>query len=123
MAGGDATALLARLHAVAGPVVLLIDDAETFEDTDGAIMGLLSAARPGLHAVAAGNADALRKLYSGWTQAVRRSKTGVLLRPNIDYDGELLGVTLPRRAPVRMVPGRGYLVANGDTEVVQLASG
>jgi S-DNA-T family DNA segregation ATPase FtsK/SpoIIIE len=120
-AGGAATAMLAQLRSVDEPVVLLIDDAEGFDDADGAIAGLLSAGRPDLHVVAAGRSDSLRTLYGHWTQVVRRSKTGVLLRPNIDLDGDLLGVTLPRRSPVRLGAGRGYLVHNGEWDIVQMA--
>jgi DNA segregation ATPase FtsK/SpoIIIE, S-DNA-T family len=110
---------MAQLRSVDGPVVLLIDDAEGFDDADGAVAGLLAAGRPDLHVIAAGRSDSLRSLYGHWTQTVRRSKTGVLLRPNID--GDLLGVTLPRRSPVRLGVGRGYLVHNGEWDIVQMA--
>jgi S-DNA-T family DNA segregation ATPase FtsK/SpoIIIE len=121
-AGGQASALFATLRAVPGPVVLFVDDAEGFEDVDEAIGGLLSAGRPDLHVIAAGRSDALRSLYRHWTQTIRRSKNGLLLRPNIDMDGELAGVTLPRRSPVPFVVGRGYLAQNGEMEIVQLAT-
>ncbi|WP_229076628.1 FtsK/SpoIIIE domain-containing protein [Actinoplanes sp. DH11] len=120
-AGGEAAALLADLRGVDGPAVLLIDDAEQLDDADGAIAGLLGAARPDLHVVVAGRSDAVRTLYGHWTQTVRRSKAGLLLRPNIDLDGDLLGVTLPRRSPVRLGVGRGYLVHNGEWDIVQVA--
>jgi S-DNA-T family DNA segregation ATPase FtsK/SpoIIIE len=120
---GEAAALLARLRTVGGPVALLIDDAETLDDADGAIDLLLKAEIPGLHAFVAGGNDTLRSLYGHWTKTVRRSRTGILLRPNVDLDGDLLGTTLPRRAPVALsVPGRGYLVAGGETRVVQVAA-
>jgi S-DNA-T family DNA segregation ATPase FtsK/SpoIIIE len=119
-AGGDATAMLAQLRTLTGPVVVLIDDAEDFEDADGAIAGLLSAAGPDVHVIAAGRSDALRTRYGHWTKTVAQSKTGVLLRPNVDYDGDLLGAALPRRAPVRMVDGRGYGVQNGEVGIVQV---
>ena len=114
-------ATLAQLRTADGPAVLFIDDAEAFDDTDGAIAGLLSAGRPDLHVIAAGRSDSLRSLYGHWTVTVRRSKTGLLLRPNIDLDGDLLGVTLPRRSPVRLSVGRGYLIHNGDWDIVQVA--
>ena len=51
-----------------------------------------------------------------------RAKSGVLLRPNVDMDGDLLGTVLPRRPPVSMaVPGRGYIVVNGEARIVQVA--
>ena len=120
-AGGEASALMAQLRLAKGPVVLLIDDAETFADADSAIEGLLAAARPDLHVIAAGRADTLRSSYGHWSQTVRRSKNGILLRPDIDLDGDLVGVNLPRRAPVAMLVGRGYLVQNGDVALVQVA--
>jgi S-DNA-T family DNA segregation ATPase FtsK/SpoIIIE len=118
----ELAAKLARLRTESGPAVLFIDDAETFDDTDGAIAGLLSAGRTDLHVIAAGRSDSLRSLYGHWTATVRRSKTGVLLRPNIDLDGDLLGVTLPRRSPVRLGAGRGYLIHNGDWDIIQTAA-
>jgi S-DNA-T family DNA segregation ATPase FtsK/SpoIIIE len=45
----------------------------------------------------------------------------VLLVPDHDLDGDLLGVTLPRQDRMAPVPGRGYLVANGSVEGIQLA--
>jgi S-DNA-T family DNA segregation ATPase FtsK/SpoIIIE len=120
-AGGGASALMSQLRLAKGPVVLLIDDAETFDDGDSAIEGLLTAAKPDLHIIAAGRADTLRSSYGHWSQTVRRSKNGILLRPNIDLDGDLVGVNLPRRSPVAMIVGRGYLAQNGEVELVQVA--
>jgi len=119
--GGEASALMAQLRLVKGPVVFFIDDAETFDDADSAIEGLLGAAKPDLHVIAAGRADTLRSSYGHWSQTVRRSKNGILLRPNIDLDGDLVGVNLPRRAPVAMIVGRGYLAQNGEVQLVQVA--
>jgi S-DNA-T family DNA segregation ATPase FtsK/SpoIIIE len=121
-AGGEASALMSQLRLHKGPVVLLIDDAETFDDADSAIEGLLGAGKPDLHIIAAGRADTLRSSYGHWSQTVRRSKNGILLRPNIDLDGDLVGVNLPRRAPVAMIVGRGYLAQNGEVELVQVAT-
>ena len=46
----------------------------------------------------------------------------MLLRPDPDLDGDLLGARLPRRTPVAMgVPGRGYVVNSGDITLAQLA--
>jgi S-DNA-T family DNA segregation ATPase FtsK/SpoIIIE len=120
-APAEAGAMLAQLRVHHGPIVLLIDDAEGIDDADGAIAGLLGAGRTDLHVVAAARADSLRTLYGHWTKEIQRSKVGVLLRPNIDYDGELVGANLPRRAPVQMLTGRGYLAHNGELDIVQVA--
>jgi S-DNA-T family DNA segregation ATPase FtsK/SpoIIIE len=118
--GADEVAAMlasARLHR--GPLVLLVDDAEKFDDNDQAIAGILSARASDLLVVAAGRSDDLRGLYSHWTKTLRKARCGVLLQPNIDYDGELLGVSLPRRAPVAVTPSRGYLVSGGTVEFLQ----
>ncbi|WIE71762.1 FtsK/SpoIIIE domain-containing protein [Curtobacterium sp. MCJR17_020] len=118
----EVPALLAGLRLERGPVLLLIDDAERFDDGDQAIATLLTTERPGLCVVAAGRSADLRSLYSHWTRAVRKSRCGVLLQPDVDYDGELLGVTLPRRAPVALTVGRGYAASGGTVRLVQTAS-
>lgn len=119
---GEAKALVAQARTATGPVVVLIDDAGGFDDLDGAIEGLVSAAQPNVHVLAAAKADTFRSLYGHWTKTLRASRVGVLLRPNIDLDGDLLGIGLPRRAPVPMVVGRGYLVQNGEHDIVQVST-
>jgi len=114
-------ALLATATADAHPHILLIDDADALDDADGAIAALLRRGRPDLHVIAAGRPDALRPLYGHWTQTVRGSKLGVLLRPNLDLDGELLGAPLPRRVPVVMRDGRGFLVDSSGLDILQAA--
>jgi hypothetical protein len=43
------------------------------------------------------------------------------LRPDRDVDGDLLATPLPRRGPVRLDAGRGYLVRDGQCQLVQAA--
>ena len=112
---------LAGLLDPGRPTMLLIDDAEAVDDPTHVLAGLLGAQRGNLFVVAAGRSDSLRGSFSHWSRSLRRSKLGVLLRPNLDLDGELLGVNLPRRVPVAMPVGRGFLVNSGDVEIVQLA--
>jgi S-DNA-T family DNA segregation ATPase FtsK/SpoIIIE len=111
--------LLAALATDPRRHLLLVDDADVVDDPDGALAALVAARRPGLRVVAAGRADALRTAYGHWTESLRRSRQGVLLRPRTDADGDLFGVALPRHGPARFGPGRGYLVADGDVELVQ----
>ncbi|WP_236609580.1 FtsK/SpoIIIE domain-containing protein [Leifsonia xyli] len=115
-------ALVASLRLEAGPVVLLIDDAERVEDTDQSIASLISGQRPGLCIVAAGRSGELRSLYSHWTKEVRKARCGVLLQPDLGYDGDLLGASLPSRAPVAVTPGRGYACSGGVVVLVQSVS-
>lgn len=115
-------ALLATARVHRGPLVILFDDTEKFEDADQSIQGLIGARTSDLLLVCAGRSDELRTMYSHWTKQVRKSRAGVVLQPNIDYDGELFGGTLPRRAPVELTVGRGYLAAGGGYELVQTMS-
>jgi hypothetical protein len=104
------------------PALLVVDDAELVHDDDGALASLLAERRPNLHVVATGRADALRAEYGHWTNAVRRSRTGLLLGAVHELDADLLGVVLRRRrdsAP--MPPGRGHLVAAGRVQELQVA--
>jgi S-DNA-T family DNA segregation ATPase FtsK/SpoIIIE len=120
----DLDALATDLPARLDPdrqTLLLIDDAEVIEDSMNVLDGLFGGHRANLFAVAAGRAESLRGMFSHWSRSLRRAKLGVLLRPNTDLDGDLLGVNLPRRPPVAMTVGRGFLVNSGDVEIVQLA--
>jgi hypothetical protein len=86
---------------------------------DGILAALLD--RRSTTVVAAGRADALRAEYGHWTRVVRRSRTGLLLRPDREVDGELLGAVLPRHQLEPERTGRGYLVHGGSAELVQVA--
>jgi S-DNA-T family DNA segregation ATPase FtsK/SpoIIIE len=108
-------------EAAAGPLVLLVDDAETVDDPTDTISGLLSSGREDVHVVAAVRNSAARKLYAHWTQAVRASRRGVLLMPDWSDDGDLLGVGLPRIDLFGRGPGRGYLAMDDTLTAVQLA--
>jgi S-DNA-T family DNA segregation ATPase FtsK/SpoIIIE len=119
---GDAHRAAAEVLASDRPAILLVDDAELVDDPSGALAGLVEGHDPRVAVIAAGRADVLRSAYTHWTRAIRRSKAGLLLQPNVDLDGELVGVTLPRRAPVALGAGRGWLVSGADLDVVQVAT-
>lgn len=118
----EVPALLASLRLERNPVFLLIDDAERFDDVDQSIAGVVASGQAGLCVIAAGRSSDLRGLYSHWTKTVRKSRLGVLLQPDVDYDGELLGATLPRKAPVAITAGRGYIGVGGRTALIQSIS-
>lgn len=116
----DAVApVIAAIRLERGPVLLLVDDAERFADTDKTLGSLVEGSPPNLHIVASGRSDELRSLYNHWTKTMRKSRCGILLQPNVDFDGELLGAQLPRRAPVRISTGRGYACSGGTVELIQ----
>ncbi|MDQ6804956.1 MAG: hypothetical protein M3065_08290 [Actinomycetota bacterium] len=107
-------------RGVAGNRFLLIDDAELVPDEGRALTTLFADSVAGLHAIVAGRADGVRSL-GHWSAGVRRSRTGLLLQPDVQTDGALLGVTLPRRPPPPVRPGCGYLVQGSGFELVQVA--
>jgi S-DNA-T family DNA segregation ATPase FtsK/SpoIIIE len=115
----DLSALVAAALVHRGNLVLLIDDAEQFADPDQVIAALLAAEAPGLRIAAAGRSEELRNLYSHWTKTVRKSRAGILLQPNPDFDGDLLGARIPRTAPVALTPGRGYACSAGTAALIQ----
>jgi S-DNA-T family DNA segregation ATPase FtsK/SpoIIIE len=119
---GSAEALDAAVEAAEeSPTFVLVDDAEGLDDMTGTLERLAGDGLPALHIVAAGRAEVVRGLYNHWTKIVRRSRLGVLLRPNLDLDGDLLGTTLPRRVGVPLVPGRGFVVVDGAPRLAHLA--
>ncbi len=109
----------ARVHQ--GRLLLLIDDAEGVDDTNEVISGLIGAKLPNLHIAAAGRADDLKSMFGHWTKVIRKSRCGLLLVPSVDFDGDLLGANIPRRAPVAMTTGRGYAVVSGSADLTQTA--
>ena len=101
---------------------MLVDDAEAIDDVGGVLDRLSTSDRPDLLFVAAGRNDGIRAGYSHWTRPLRRSKLGVLLRPDIDLDGDILGVTAA--APGAGGDGRRAAAtwpAGGEAELVQVA--
>ncbi|MER7790447.1 FtsK/SpoIIIE domain-containing protein [Streptomyces sp. NPDC097640] len=104
------------------PALLLADDADTVDDERGFLEQWLSFPATGHHLIAAGRADALRRAYGHWTQRARDNRCGVLLCPDHDLDGDLLGTELPRHDRMAPLPGRGYLVVDGVAAGVQVAN-
>jgi DNA segregation ATPase FtsK/SpoIIIE, S-DNA-T family len=120
VSAAEVEALIAALRSGERRRLVLIDDADVVEDPTRKLGDLLSAPIPGLHAIVAGRADTFRAL-GHWTGGVRRSRTGLLLAPDLQMDGALLGTTLPRRPPPPPRPGCGYRVDPGGLELVQVA--
>jgi DNA segregation ATPase FtsK/SpoIIIE, S-DNA-T family len=113
---------LVERAGAAGPVALLVDDADATDDPGGVLAELLGERRDDLWVIAAGRADVLRSQYGHWTAEVRRSRQGLALRPSCDVDGDLWHTPLPRTARGPFPPGRGFLVADGRCELLQAAS-
>ncbi len=102
------------------PPVVLIDDADAFEDFSGLFSALTTHEDPGLHVIAVARNEGEVRNGMHWLASVRRSRSGVVLMPET-LDGDLLGVALPRRHALTMRPGRGYLAADGSYTAIQVA--
>ncbi len=106
------------------PAVVVIDDGEELAETDSAsILADLVAAgreRP-VRLVVAVEARAAHRTYAEWLTRLRGDEQGILLDPDPDVDGDLLGARLPRGSGKPMPPGRGYVVAGGIASLAQVA--
>ena len=116
----DIPTALAAIDDDMRPQLILIDDAEGVDDAGLVLSGLLQRHRADLHVVAAGRIDAIKGQYGHWTRELRRSRLGIALQPAPD-DGDLWNTSFPRRATVPALPGRGYLVVDGQAEPLQVA--
>ncbi len=105
------------------PLFVVVDDAHELSESVAA-SSLEDLARRGRDVnvrIVAACENASARGYNPWIGELRKDGNGLLLCPNIDLDGDLLGVRLPRRSPRTPVPGRGYLVRSGQAALVQVA--
>jgi len=120
--------LLARVEAGEfdeRTALLFIDDGGELNDVtvSGQLEYLVRRARDSqLRVVASVETSAARGISVPWIRELRREGHGVLLQPDPIGDGDLLNVALPRRLPVAMMPGRGFIGRRGVAELVHVAS-
>ena len=99
---------------------VLVDDADRIDVDGGGLFELARSAPPNVSIIAAVRSSSARQSFGHWTRFIRAGGHGLLLEPDPTADGELLGVRLPRNR-LEPLPGRGYLVTAGASEVVQVA--
>jgi S-DNA-T family DNA segregation ATPase FtsK/SpoIIIE len=102
-------------------VLVTLDDAERCDDRDGWLRDVVAGAHPNVTIAVAAGLDAVRSGYGHWTREVARSRCGIILTAASEIDGDLLGVTLPRRSLVAARPGLGWLVDGSGHRLVQVA--
>jgi DNA segregation ATPase FtsK/SpoIIIE, S-DNA-T family len=102
------------------PVLVVVDDAERIDDPRGVLAGLASV--PGVTFAVAARLEAVRVAYGHWTREVARSRCGLIMTSMGDVDGELLGVTLPRRPPIPPRPGLAWVIDQDGQRLVQVAA-
>jgi S-DNA-T family DNA segregation ATPase FtsK/SpoIIIE len=120
-----AQALEERRAGTRGPFTVVIDDGEELAESLGAA-ALETVVRRGrdldVRVLAAAERQAAQRAFGGWLRELRKEEHGLLLDPDPDVDGDILGVRLPRRSNPVFPTGRGYLVQRGTIELVQVGS-
>ncbi|MGP3973616.1 FtsK/SpoIIIE domain-containing protein [Streptomyces sp. 8N114] len=119
----DAAPLQELLERAAedGRYAVVVDDAELVYDTplDSVLEAVVRSGVDGGHGlVAAGTTDSLTSQYRGFVRESRRARSGLLLSPQNNSEGELFNIRLPR-ATASGVAGRGLLVLSGEMLPVQ----
>lgn len=124
----DGAALLERviqaLPKLGKRAVVVIDDVGELADTeaDTALVELIRLGREHpVTLVAAVDNTVARRQYTGSLPEMRKDGVAVLLNPDPDTDGDLVGVALPRRTRGALPEGRGYLAQRGTAELIQVA--
>lgn len=107
------------------PIVVVVDDGEEVAESMAA-PALETIVRRGrdldLRVLCACERQAAQRAFGGWLRELRKEEHGLLLAPDADVDGDLLGVRLPRRTNPVFPQGRGYLVERGTIELVQVGA-
>ncbi len=108
-----------------GPgIVVLLDDGELAVEGPVAtrIEALLAAGATGrVRIVAAIDPTSAARAFGGWVGELRRARRALLLTPDLEVDGDLVGVRLKPRPGQPFPPGRGFLVSGGRVELVHVA--
>ena len=110
---------------VAGPVVLVIDDGELVRDMpakDFLRDWIRSASGAGHGVILGGNAAEVGSGFAGWQTDIRNNQRGALLSPRNPFDGDLLGIRIPRSATTAPVsPGRALVhLGGGSLQTLQV---
>src|SRR5690348_13403502 len=121
LTGSDLAAeeLTTALASLAGPAVVMIDDAEGLRDcgaSDELKTLVAYGGDQGRALIFGGSAEDLCSGFSGWQVEARKARRGCLLSPQQITDGDLIGLRLPRSLigePVR--PGRALLNTGDGT--------
>ncbi|WP_435644187.1 hypothetical protein ACR9VJ_31575 [Streptomyces sp. H49] len=117
--------LEAAVERLAGPGVIVMDDAELLRTCDAGEF-LQSVLRGGtgrdLAIVIAGDAEDVCGGFSGWQVDLKKARRGLLLSPQNMSDADLIGARLQRGSTGQAVqPGRGLLhLGDGRLHTVQV---
>jgi S-DNA-T family DNA segregation ATPase FtsK/SpoIIIE len=114
-AAAGSTEAADRFAAVAGPCVLVIDDADGLR---AMIESLDLSPGPDPRGVLVGALSATMTEY--WTDRLRTGRSGLVLQPRSPFDGDPFGRRLVNSTVITRPKGRGHLLALGDDILVQV---
>jgi S-DNA-T family DNA segregation ATPase FtsK/SpoIIIE len=124
----DGAQLVQKLIEVSGRLgrraLVIVDDLGDLADSeaDEALSELLRVGRDEpITVIGAVDNTVARRQYSGTIPEMRKDGIAVLLQPDTDSDGDLVGVVLPRRTRGAWPEGRGYLAERGAAELIHVA--
>lgn len=104
---------------VDGPVVVIIDDGELVREMPGKDFlrdWVRAAAGKGHGIVLGGSTAEVGTGFNGWQTDIRNNQRGALLSPRNQFDGDLIGVRIPRSATTApIIPGRAIVHRGGST--------
>jgi S-DNA-T family DNA segregation ATPase FtsK/SpoIIIE len=106
------------------PTIVFIDDLTDFNDPriDELLGMLVRRARDScVRVVGAVESSLARTSYGGAVAELRRDRRGLLLQPDVELDGDMVGVRLGRPPRKPFPVGRGVLAIRGETEMLQVA--
>jgi len=101
---------LAEALATSEPIVVVIDDGELVREMpakDELREWIRGASGGNRGVILGGSAAEVGGGFTGWQTDVRNNQRGALLSPRNQFDGDLIGVRIPRSATTApVVPGR-----------------
>jgi S-DNA-T family DNA segregation ATPase FtsK/SpoIIIE len=113
-----------RRGDAARPLIVVVDDAGELLETAaaGKLENVVRRGRDlGVRVILGIEVQTARVAYAPYIKEVRKDGHGILLDPDLDMDGDVLGIRLPRRTKPVFPAGRGYYVRGGSAQVVQIA--
>jgi DNA segregation ATPase FtsK/SpoIIIE, S-DNA-T family len=106
-------------------LVVIVDDGIELAEgpAAAALEALLRRGRDAtVRVVAALDLHGAQRVFGGWVRDLRAERNGLLLQPQGEGDGDLLGVRVPALRGGPPPAGRGFLVERGMATLVQIAA-
>jgi S-DNA-T family DNA segregation ATPase FtsK/SpoIIIE len=121
----SADELRAALEGKEGRVVLVVDDGELVREMPAQVYlreWIQTAPGNDRAIILSGNAAEVGGGFSNWQTDIRNNQRGALLSPRNAYDGDLLGVRIPRSATtVPVAAGRAIVhLGAGTLQTLQI---